>query len=302
MKCAVSSFFEICDREADGTPLADKLRIGARGGGFIIERGTATKACLSEADSDLVYINGYSSARAKTTKKVIELFRRKYDLPFVAVSHSVQPPTGMGFGTSGSGAIGTALALTDLFGLNLTLSQASDIAHSAEIDCLTGLGTVISLTSGIGPAGLVTEPGSFSKGRADSLVFDSAGFVLICACFGAIEKSTVLLNNEQREKVNTAGRETLEAILEKKTPEALLEYSRQFSENAGLASPELLKLCDTAMELGAVGATQNMIGNAIHCLVDKRKRDTFTTELAKHLGSAGYVFESNLATGCPVLD
>jgi pantoate kinase len=285
------------------TTLAEKLRIGARGGGFVIERGTRTQAFAdAKLTSDSVLINGYNVPNAKTTRKVLEVMRRDYDFPPVTLMHHIQPPIGMGFGTSGSGAIGAALALSDLFDLNLTLSQVSDIAHLAEVESLTGLGTVISLASGVGPAGLVVEPGSLTNGRVDSLTFDYSDLFLVCACFSPVEKSSLILNPQRAEQINAAGREALDSIRSEKTVEALLKYSRQFSQKTGLASPELVELCERAVQLGAIGASQNMVGNAVHCLVDKRNRQYFSTEFAKFLGSTGYLFESNLAVGCPVLN
>src|SRR5579875_3311254 len=178
--CAVSSFFEICDQEADGTKIKDTIRIGARGGGFIIRRGNTTVASTSHLfKTDSVMINKKHAPNARTTLKVIELMRKEYGIPNVRITHTVEPPIGHGFGTSGSGAIGTAVSISDLFGLNLTLSQVSKFAHIADVESVTGLGTVISLISGSGAMGLVTEPGSFSIGRVDSILTDHTKYTLI---------------------------------------------------------------------------------------------------------------------------
>ena len=80
--------------------------------------------------------------------------RDKFGFGSVKISHKIEPPIGYGFGTSGSGALGTAIALSDLFGLNLSLTQVSAFAHIAEVESVTGLGTVISLASGVGAMGL----------------------------------------------------------------------------------------------------------------------------------------------------
>jgi len=40
---AISSFFEIHDTTAAGTPITDLGQVGARGGGFGLERGVHTK-------------------------------------------------------------------------------------------------------------------------------------------------------------------------------------------------------------------------------------------------------------------
>ncbi|MHB8566571.1 MAG: GHMP family kinase ATP-binding protein [Nitrososphaerales archaeon] len=292
--CGVSSFFEICDRNLDGSKIEDPLRIGARGGGFIIKRGNTTQASFGRhIRDDRVVINGRTTPEARTSLRVIKLVREKYNIPPVIVTHFIEPPVGSGFGTSGAGAVGTAIALSDLFDLHFTLSRASSFAHISEVESITGLGTVLSLVSGNGAIGLVTEPGSYSIGRADSIIGDYSEFSLICACFGPIEKSTVLNEEKKRSKVNEFGRKTLEAILDEPTSESLLRHSRRFAKSSGLASKDLLKLADRACRDGAIGATQNMIGNAVHCLVQKSKRKRFL-ESFRQVVPKNSLFETEL--------
>jgi pantoate kinase len=293
---AVSSFFEICDTNPDGSPIHDVLKIGSRGGGFVLKRGSTTR--VSESKMDTVLINHRVTTRARTTNQVIDLMRNKYGFGAVRIHHIIEPPIGCGFGTSGSGALGAAIAISDLFELNLSLSQLSAFAHMAEIRSVTGLGTVISLASGSGAVGLVTEPGSFSIGRVDSILLDPSEYVLICACFGPIEKSSVLHDAKKRQRVNEFGRRTLEAILNDPTPSTLLARSRMFAEKAGVASKELLVLSDKAVKLGAIGATQNMIGNAIHCLVKRHGGKAFVKLLGQAMNT-GSIFVSELIHSGP---
>ncbi len=147
---------------------------------------------------------------ARTSLGVIQLIRREFKIPPVRISHVVLPPIGQGFGTSGAGALATSIAIGDLFHLKFSLSKAADFAHISEIENLTGLGTVISLASGTGAVGLVTEPGAFSVGRTDAILIDFADFVLVCAAFGPIKKSTVLSDEHSRLKVNEFGTITLQ--------------------------------------------------------------------------------------------
>ncbi len=296
----VSSFFEICDRYPDGSKIEDELRVGARGGGFIIENGSKTQAEKRNSNAnDLVKINGEIEQKARTSLAVISLIRRKFSIPACEIHHMILPPIGMGFGTSGSGALGAAIAISDLFDLKFTLKEAASYAHIAEIESVTGLGTVISLASGLGAAGLVTEPGSFGIGRVDSLILDYTEYSLICGCFGTVVKSSVLLNERRRELVNRFGRKTLVAVMEEKTPEALLEFSRTFAEKTGLASKKLLKLADKAIEFGAIGASQNMIGNSVHCLVENKKKSKFLEQFSPLVENSGFIFESKLSSTSP---
>lgn len=298
--CAVSSFFEICDRNPDGSSIGDLLRVGSRGGGFVIERGTITRVKRSRRKHNSVVINGERAPQARTTLKVIELMNERFSLTPLEVSHQIEPPIGNGFGTSGSGALGAAIAISSQFDLRLTLSQASAFAHRAEVESVTGLGTVISLASGSGAVGLVTEPGSYSFGAVDSIIADDDKYTLVCACFGPIEKVTVLKEEKARRLINRFGHNTLQAVLTEPTPGNLLKQSRLFAEQSGIGSNKLLKLADKAVELGAIGASQNMIGNAVHALVKDEKCRSFTGAFKKYIYD-GSIFVSDLIHSGPVL-
>src|SRR5579862_6898207 len=167
----VSSFFEICDRQPDGSRISNPLEIGARGGGFVIKKGTITQASTPAGlKQDEIIIGDRKVEDAKTSLRVIQLLREEFNIPAVRVHHEITPPIGQGFGTSGAGALATSIAVSDLFDLKLTLSKAAGFAHIAEIQNLTGLGTVISLASGGGAVGLVTEPGTYSIGRTETIL------------------------------------------------------------------------------------------------------------------------------------
>ena len=99
-------------------------------------------------------------SHAKTTKQVIETLLNKTNKKYaVTVEHQIEVPIGMGFGTSAGGALTAGLALKEAIELPLTYNQIGQVAHIAEIQCQTGLGTVSSLNFGGGLI-LVTEPGA----------------------------------------------------------------------------------------------------------------------------------------------
>ena len=43
----ISSFFEICDRTLEGSLITNLEHVGARGGGFVIEKGVLTEVCVT---------------------------------------------------------------------------------------------------------------------------------------------------------------------------------------------------------------------------------------------------------------
>ena len=84
-----------------------------------------------------------------------------------------------------------------------------------------------------------------------------------------IPKKTVLTDPEKKQVINRYGKKTLEAILAEPTLENFLDCCWDFSEKAGLATENVRQLVKLAKKAGAVGAAQNMIGEAVHALVLK---------------------------------
>ncbi|MGB3477739.1 MAG: hypothetical protein WBB67_01115, partial [bacterium] len=170
----VSSFFEICDRTADGKMIIDPERIGARGGGFALNKGVSTEVIVAEAEEKRVqvFINGEFCPEAETTKSVVEMLTAKVSENYaVTVKHRVEVPIGAGFGSSAAGALGAALALSKVLALNLTYNQLGRVAHVAEVRCRTGLGTVGPLL--FGGCGLTIEPGAPGYAHLDRIPVSS---------------------------------------------------------------------------------------------------------------------------------
>jgi pantoate kinase len=293
--CAVSSFFEIVDRDVDGKPLRDPLAIGARGGGFRIASGTLTRVRL--AADFAVSINGHATD-APVTRAVHELATQEFAAPPTAIDHQVSPPIGCGFGTSGSGSLGAALGLGSLAGTPRTSNGLAQIAHTAEVRCLTGLGTVAGLIGGPGAAGLVVEPGAPGRARVDTIVDDYHQYVLAAIVYGPRPKPTVLSSPKYRRVINHWGRRTLTRVLEDPTVESLLRHSRRFAMETGLASRPLLDAATKLVELGAIGATPNMLGRAVHG-VFRRDRRTSLARVLRRAFPRSVVLVTDLESGGP---
>jgi pantoate kinase len=264
---AISSFFEIHDTE-DDKPIFDLEKVGARGGGFGLQKGVLTKIIAKEAENSSVkvFINSKPAVEAKTTRKVVEMLlsgiNAKYD---VTVEHQIEVPIGTGFGTSAGGALTAGLALKEALNLPLTYNQIGRIAHVAEIRCRTGLGTVSSLTS-TGGCVLVVEPGAPGICQLDRIPI-TPDYIVVAGVFQSNIPKTVLTDPEKKQMVNYFGKKTLEAILAEPTLENFLDRCWEFSENAGFATPNVRQLVQSAKKAGAIGAAQNMLGEAVHALV-----------------------------------
>lgn len=175
----ISSFFEICDRDENGKAITDLEHVGARGGGFGLQKGVWTQVTAEEAKSSgiTVTINGKRAPEAETTKTVIDTLLSKMNESYIViVNHEVEVPIGAGFGTSAGGALTAALALKEALDLPLTYNQIGKIAHVAEVQCKTGLGTVGPLM--LGGCILTLEPGAPGNKRHRPFTFKSR----LCYC------------------------------------------------------------------------------------------------------------------------
>ena len=262
----ISSFFEICDRTANGKPITDLEHVGARGGGFGLQKGVLTKVSVSEAETSSirVYINGKLAPEAETTRTTLQMLLSKADGAYdVVAKHDVEVPIGAGFGTSAGGALTAGLALSEALELPLTFNQIGKIAHVAEVRCKTGLGTVGPLM--ISGCILTVEPGAPGISVIDRIPL-SPEYVVVAGVFGPTPTKQVLSSAEKRRAVNRYGRKTLEAILAEPTLENFLAHCWDFAEKAGFATERVRQLVRLAEKAGAIGAAQNMIGEAVHAI------------------------------------
>jgi len=268
----ISSFFQICDQTADGKPITDLERVGARGGGFGLEKGVFTEVSVAQSrtKSIRVFINDHLAPEAETTRTVADMILKKVsEQPYsVEVKHRVEVPIGAGFGASAAGAVGTALALCKALSLNLTYREVGRIAHVAEVKCKTGLGTVSGIM--LGGCVLVLEPGAPDGGKVDRIPIPP-GYYIVAGVFQQRLTSKFLQSTKKRAIINEMGQKTLDRILAEPSLENFLHSCQEFAEKTGLATKRVVRLMTAAEKKGALGAAQNMLGEAVHALVEKDK-------------------------------
>jgi len=265
---AISSFFEICDLTSDGKPMDDLRRVGSRGGGFGLQQGVLTEVTVCPAQHSLinVSINGIAAPEAQTTQAVVQKLLNTVGDPYeVFVNHKIDVPVGVGFGTSAGGALTACLAFKEALDLPLTYNQIGGIAHVADIECKTGLGTVTPLTWG-GSCILVLEPGAPGIGMVDRIPINP-NYTLVIGIVGNSFSKSVLSSPQRRPLINLWGRKTLKAILSEPSIENFLTCCWQFSQETGFATEKVKQLVQLAEKAGAIGAAQNMIGEVVHALV-----------------------------------
>jgi len=279
----ISSFFEICDRTPDGKPIVDLERVGARGGGFGLVKGVLTEVRVIESkqSSVKVFINGKDFPEAETTKTVAKTLLEKVDKKYTAiVKHRVEVPIGAGFGSSAAGALGTAFALSEALGIHLTYNQLGRIAHVAEVKCKTGLGTVGPLL--LGGCIVTVEPGAPGYALIDRIPITAEHWI-VAGVFKLWHTKEVLASPEKRRRVNQWGRKTVDAILAEPSLENFLRASKEFAVKTGLATERVMRLIASAESAGAIGAAQNMVGEAVHALTTSENVEKVTQVFKKML-------------------
>ena len=256
----LTGLFQICD-EAD-----DPLLKGSRGAGFSITLGVHTRveAELAERNSVTVTINGEVTREADVSENVARRMLSALDRPHrVRVDHDVQIPVGAGFGSSGGGALSLALALNEALRLGMSRVEAARVAHIAEIECGTGLGTVLAeLTGGFG---VLVRPGA--PGIGETVKFRHSNLSAVCLPLGPIPTKEALADPELRRRINELGGGFVDELHRDQRPERFMQLSRRFAEHVGLITPRLRAVLEKTDEAGIL-CTMAMFGEVVFSLVE----------------------------------
>ncbi|MDD1772289.1 MAG: hypothetical protein LUQ09_05145 [Methanomassiliicoccales archaeon] len=243
----ITGFFQICQDE-------DVIACGSRGAGLSISLGVISEVELTDGSGKVdIWLNGLKAEAPVTEHAVRHLLK---DRPFdVKVRNELQLPVAQGFGTSAAGSLSAAWALAHL--LDLPQSEAYVAAHVAELANRTGMGDV----SGIMRGGIEVRcrPGLPPRGEVERL---NGQIELVLAVVGpSIPTADKLGNAEVQERINIAGRDRVDALMEQPTLETFFRLSNEFMEESGLATPEVRRAVWEAKKWG--WASQSMIGNSV---------------------------------------
>lgn len=280
---AISNFFTIDDGGPSVSVETDLHRVGATGGGYMLSKGVRSRATVDPAPSGpavlkSVVVDGDASYDARTTRTAAEMLLRASGVSGLSVrlEQSVEVPVGHGFGASAASALSAVNAMASALSLRMSAAHVAYFAHAADIVCRTGLGTV-SVIYRYGGAGIIVKPGA--PGIAEVKRVDvPRGIRIVTASLAPYTKSLVLSAPEMRERVNRLGREALLRAGDL-TLESLVRAGEVFSDSLGLESPPLKRLIKLARTNGAVGASQNMVGHAVHAVVPEE----FSEKVARAL-------------------
>jgi pantoate kinase len=258
----LTGFFQICDESED------PLMKGSRGAGFSIEKGVQTKVWVEPSGRDTIsiVINGSVTGEAVVSENAVRLMlAMTEEHQRVEVTHEIETPIGAGFGSSGGGALTIAMAMNEALGLGLSDVDAARVAHLAEIECKTGLGSVFAATQG--GFGVLYSPGA--PGIGEAIKYDrSDELAAFCVHFGPISTREALSNPALRRRINDLGGNFVDEIKGNLNPSRFMELSREFTDYLDITTPRLQVVLDAADEAG-VPCAMAMFGEAVFSLVEK---------------------------------
>lgn len=279
--CHITGIFEIFDQSAD------VLHAGSKGAGVSLDLGVRTTVTVKErVEPSLdITINGRESKCAEVSKHVVDAFLSHYlrkIKPEIRVEHWTEAPIGAGFGTSGAAALSLSLALNRALGMSMSRVEAANVAHVAEIECGTGLGTVMAET--FGGFEIRTEPGAPGIGRIMRLPTPDSAMVA-CHVFGPLSTSKYLADQDTRIRINRLGGKLIRNLISAPTIESFMKLSRKFAENVGLITERVRQVLDAADKAGFV-CSMPMFGEAAFTVIGSNRAESIL-EVLRRSGSSG---------------
>jgi pantoate kinase len=275
----ISNFFAIHNGGLRLDP-PDLSRVGATGGGFTLSKGVYTSAWVLSSSSRgiAVAVNGDADYPARTTRKAVELLLEGADQPplLVELVQTVEVPIGAGYGSSSASALSAVMAVAAALGLEMGREKVASFAHAADIIQHTGLGTVSSTYDRSGAAVVVRPGGPGVAGLKEVRV--PPGLKVVTAWLPQKTKPDLLRSKRMQGKINRLGEAALQRASDLSLV-SLLAAGHEFAVGLGLMSRGIERLVDASLEAGAIGASQNMIGNSMHAVVEEAKAERLAEKL-----------------------
>ncbi len=274
----ITGFFQIWDQPDD------PLLKGSRGAGVSITRGVTTEVMVEKSVRNSVRIltKGSATNSALVSKRVANAFLSQVEQSYrVLVEHDVKVPIGCGFGSSGAGALSLALALNDVLSLDLSRLETAQIAHVAEVECKTGLGTVID--EAFGGLQIRVRPGAPNIGTVKSIPTNE-DHAVACLSFGPIRTAKILTSQTFRPRINELGGDLVDGLARQPSISNFMEFSRKFAEHVGLVSNRLRKVLREADRAG-LRCSMAMLGETVFSIVKRDQVKEIHEIFSKHAPS-----------------
>jgi len=260
--CQITGFFRIHDRTSDS------LKKGSTGAGVNLEQGVTTSVRINRTPRTRISVsyNGKPLVHPVVSNQVVQEYLESSREPLrVLVSHMGVLPMGCGYGTSGAGALSLSLAMNEALGSDLSRIEAAQIAHRAEVENKTGLGTVTSAFYG----GLAVRirPGAPGFCRVEKLA-PSASVRIVSGTFGPISTPTVLSNDRLRTRINACSKGLVSQQIKSPETDTFMMLSRKFADCLNVFSPKLRNAL-RRMQSQQFCSSMMMIGESIFTMVQE---------------------------------
>ena len=275
--CHITGFFQILDQPANS------LYAGSRGAGVSLSRGVTTTTRVGKAlkSSLQVKINGFASNSAEVSRHVVDTFLSRFEElenSKIIVEHHIEVPIGAGFGTSGAAALSLALTLNDVFGLSMSKIEAAQLAHTAEVKCKTGLGTVIAET--FGGIEVRVKPGAPGIGEIKHVPVPE-DYTVACLTFNSLPTKNLLTDIKTRNRVNEFGGKLVDKLIEEPNVTNFMKFSRQFTEHVGLKTEKIGKVLNEADNANVI-CSMPMFGESAFALIEHEFLETLLKIFRKY--------------------
>lgn len=189
----------------------------------------------------------------------VETVIKKLTKKSVDVAIESKLPLACGFGISGASSIATAYSINHLFHLEKDKQILARVAHDAEIENRTGLGSVATEITG----GFLVKQGPGIPVSAKRLPF--TGKKLYAIVLKPYETSKILGDEKRSVMINTAAERALDKInaLSIPTLSTILDISYSYAKESGiLQKGELQSMIEDVRNQGG-HATMAMVGETM---------------------------------------
>ncbi|MGV9169844.1 MAG: pantoate kinase [Promethearchaeia archaeon] len=261
----VTGFFVIQD------DASDPLHCGSMGAGFSVESGIRTTVHLLDSTASRVSIkyNGEPISGVVSKEVVSSMLADKGVEHDVKVTHESPLVIGAGFGASGAGALGTAIAVQKILFESEDIISAGKYAHVAEVKHHTGLGDVIAQTAG--GFEIRTKPGAPGIGQTRSIPYRERTHVVLAGSSG-LETEKILTDSNHRERINATGQRLVKQIISDPTVDRFVSCSQQFSDAVGLVTSRVQAALSDLKSAGLDRSGMVMLGDSVFCLCEQNWR------------------------------
>lgn len=275
----ITGFFEKPkDKKNQNT---DLLFYGSKGAGFSFKKGVTTSVELYKSKNKWyqIYINNSLTNNAEVSEWVAQYYLDKLDFTYyIKINHFIDIPIGYGLGTSGAAALSLSYALNKALDIKFLKEKAAQIAHIAEIECNTGLGTVIS--EFYGGLEIRTSFGAPGIGKVTKIELDN--YKAIILCISPLSTKKILSNYSNN--ANILGKKMVERLLLSKDVNSFLRMSYEFADFLGLTKGVCAKPIEELNNSG-IDCSIGMFGETIFTLVPPNEISTVTSVLKKFRGT-----------------